>query len=126
MPFENWESDNKRSPALIVVLALVVCLAVAGTAYAVYKITSPVSEPVVVVAPATLSKPVLNATTISTGETVQITTTLSDARPAVEVFFYQNNTAIGSAYTNSQGTAIYNRALTTVGNYVFTADCIHP
>lgn len=125
MPFENWESENRKSPALIAILLLVISLAVAGGAYGVYKIMSPPSDTVVVIPPATLSKPALNATQLSAGETVQIITNLSDKTAGVEVFFYQNNNLIGSSYTNSQGDAIFNQKLTTIGSYIFTADCIH-
>lgn len=109
----------------MIVIALVAILTIAGSAVAVYKIMSPPSDPVEVVTPATLSKPLLNATRASVGETIQITTTLSDKVPAVEVFFYQNNLPIGSSYTNSEGVAIFNKQLNAVGTFIYTADCIH-
>lgn len=126
MPFESWEQDNKKSPAMIAVLALIAILAIAGSAVAVYKIISPASDPVVVTPPSTLSKPTFNATSAVVGETLQITTTLSDKTPAVEVFFYQNNVPIGSSYTNNEGVAIFNRLLTTTGSFIYTAECVHP
>lgn len=125
MPFENWETDNQHSPALAIILILIVVVGLAGGAYAVYKIMSPPSDPVEVTLPATLSKPTLNATKAVTGDTVEILTELSDKAAGVQVFFYQNNTPLGSAYTNSEGKAIYHQRLNTVGNFTFSADCIH-
>lgn len=128
MPFENWEEDHKLKPKAIIAILLIASIAIAGTAFAVYKITSPPSAPIIVTTPSTLNAPTLNATTATVGDTVQITTTLSDGAEGLQVFFYKNGTvgAIGSAYTNSQGQVIFNYGLGEVGTYVFTAECVHP
>lgn len=128
MPFENWEDDNKRSPAAIALIVILSLVVIAGSAYAVYKLTSPPSPPIVVTEPSALAAPSLNATTAVVGDTVQITTQLSDSAEGVHVFFYQEGTAtsIGSAYTNSEGQAIFNHPLTTTGTFTYIADCVHP
>lgn len=122
---ENWEDENgfnfKRLLLVVLLIAVVV-----GTAFAVYKITSPDSDPVVVNEPTTLSKPIVNATTAVTGDTIQITTTLQDHAEGVQVFFYENDNTIGSSYTNSAGEAIFNRLVTVTGTYIYHADCVHP
>jgi hypothetical protein len=125
MPFENWEADHKLGPAAIAIALILIIVIAAGSAYAVYKITSAPSDPVTVTESATLSKPTLNATTAVIGDTLQITTTLSDLAEGVQVFFYENQVSIGSAYTNSEGEAILNRVLSNTGTYTYIADCIH-
>ena len=125
MPFENWEVDHKLGPTAIIILTLVLIVTIATTAYAVYKITSPPSNPIIVNEPATLSQPTVNATTAITGDILQITTELSDQAEGIQVFFYENQVSIGSAYTNSEGQAIINRSVNTPGTYVYVADCIH-
>ena len=126
MPFEDWEADHKLSKRTLIVIALVAILALAGTAVAVYKIVSPPSDPVVVATPATLSKPTVNATSAVEGDTIHITTTLSDAFQGLQVFFYENNVQIGSDYTNDQGLASYDRVINNAGTFVYTAECMHP
>jgi hypothetical protein len=126
MPFENWEADHKLGPAAIIILTLILIVMIATTAYAVYKITSPPSDPVVVSLPSELSKPTVNATAAVIGETIQITTTLNDGVEGLQVFFYENDVNIGSAYTNSQGEAIINRVINNAGTFIYVADCIHP
>lgn len=125
MPFENWETDHKVSKGLVIALITIAIISI-GTAYATYKIISPDSDVVTSTAPATLSKPTVNGTSIIPGETIQITTTLSDSTDNLQVFFYENNVSIGSAYTNSAGQAIYNRVVNSVGSFVYSADTIHP
>jgi hypothetical protein len=128
LPFENWEEDHKLSPKVIIAALVIAMILSASVGYAIYKITSPPSAPVVISEPATLSAPSVNTTSAVTGDTLQLTTTLSDSKEGVQVFFYHNASAsaIGSAYTNSAGQAILNYALTQVGTFTFTADCIHP
>ena len=122
---EDWGNENPIPWKKIVLVVLLIGVIV-GSAFAVYKITSPDSDPVVVATPATLSKPTVNATTAVTGDTIQISTTLSDALDGQQVFFYENDVNIGSAYTGSGGTAIFNRVVNTPGTYVYKADCMHP
>ena len=128
MPFED-EFRNSSGPAHKgVIIALVCLIAVCGVAYAAYKIVSPPSQPVTVGTPATLSAPTVNGTSLVLGDTLQLTTTLSDKASNVQVFFYSNATtgALGSAYTDSNGEAILNVKQTAIGVFNFTADCIHP
>lgn len=66
------------------------------------------------------------ATSAVTGDTIQLTTQLSDSAEGLQVFFYENDAEIGSAYTDSTGTAIYNRVNIPVGNYIYHATCMHP
>ena len=122
---ENWGDENPFPWRKIFLVVLVIGVLV-GTAFAVYKITSPDSDPVVVTTPATLSKPTVNATTATTGDTIQISVTLSDALDGQQVFFYENDVSIGSAYTGSGGIAIFNRVVSTPGTYIYKADCMHP
>lgn len=122
---ENWGDEN-RFPWRKIILVVLVIGVLVGTAFAVYKITSPDSDPVVVTTPATLSKPSVNATSAVTGDTIQISTTLSDGLDGQQVFFYENDVNIGSAYTGSGGIAIFNRVVASAGTYVYKADCMHP
>ena len=126
MPFESWEGDNGLSKTTIIILAMILFIASVAGVYAVYNIVSPPSDTVTVDAPATLTKPTLNATSATIGQIIQITTTLSDGAEGLQVWFYENDQQIGSAYTNDQGTAIYNRAMNSAGSFVFRAECIHP
>ena len=127
-PFEDWEADHKLSKRTAIIIALIGIIAIAGSAVAIYKITSPPSEPVTVSQPATLSQPTVNSTTAVTGDILQLTTQLSDSAEGLQVFFYNNasTTALGSAYTDSTGTAIFNTPSLTEGVFTYTADCIHP
>ena len=114
----------KVSRRTLLGVALIALLVIG--AFAVYKITSDDSEPVEVVEPATLSQPSVNATTAVPSDTIQITTTLSDGAEGLQVFFYENDAQIGSAYTNSEGTAIFNRVVSAIGTYVYHCECTHP
>ncbi len=128
MPFEE-EFGKSSGPALKTVAIIMVCLiAFVGVAYAAYKLTSPPSQPVSVVPPASLSAPTVNGTSLVLGDTLQLTTTLSDKANNVQVFFYNNASAVslGSAFTDSNGQAIINVPMSTAGNFTFTADCYHP
>jgi hypothetical protein len=125
MGFEDW-GDESRFNWKALLIALLLISAIIGGGYAVYKIVSPDSDPVNVSTPATLSKPTVNATSAVVGNTIQITVKLSDSLDGVQVFFYENDINIGSAYTGSGGTAIFNRVVSAPGTYVYHADCIHP
>lgn len=111
-----------------VIIGIILLLAVAGVAYAAYKIVSPPSPVVQVGTPATLTAPTVNGTSLVLGDTLQLTTVLSDKAPNVQIFFYNNASmsALGSAYTDSNGQAIFNVQQNTPGNFTFTADTIHP
>jgi hypothetical protein len=128
MPFEDEFSHANGPAKKTLIIALVLILAVVGVAYAAYKITSPPSQPVTVGTAATLSAPIVNGTNLVLGDTLQLTTTLSDKTPNVQIFFYSNASiaSLGSAYTDSNGQAIFNTKQNTVGVFNFTADCIHP
>lgn len=122
---EDW-GDEQRFPLKKAILVILLVGALVGSAFAVYKITSPPSPEVVITTPATLSAPTVNATSGVVGDTIQISTTLSDAMDGLQVFFYENGASIGSAYTGSGGIAIFNRVVNAAGNYTYTADCMHP
>lgn len=125
MKMEDWGDEQRFSWRKIILVVLIISVAV-GTVFAVYKITSPDSDPVTVSTPATLSKPIVNGTSVVTGDTIQVSTVLSDAMNGVQVFFYENDVNIGFAYTGSGGIAIINRVVNTPGTYVYHADCVHP
>lgn len=125
-PLDYFSDDERQVNWKRLLLIILVIGVLVGSAFAVYKITSPPSDPVHVTTPATLSKPTVNATTAVVGNTLHISTQLSDKAQGVQVFFYQNNTAIGSDYTNDQGIATYDYVLAATGTYVYKADCIHP
>lgn len=127
MSFENWEVDHKSTSMRIIVIALIAIVATASVAYAAIKITSPASDPVTVTDPSsiTLSKPTVNATQAYIGETIQVTTTLSTSKEGLQVFFYCNDVAIGNAYTDSQGQAIFNHKLNAAGTNIYTADVVY-
>ena len=126
MPFEDWEGDNKTSITKWIILIAILAVALIGTVYAVYQITSPNSDTVTVTTPAILSKPIVSATTATVGQTITVTTTLSDSLDGVQVFFYENGNQIGSDYTDDTGTATYTRGLNIAGTYTYYAECIHP
>lgn len=117
------------SPAAIAIVLLIIIVASVGTVYAVYKITSPPSLPVTVNTIATLSAPNVNGTVLVVGDTLQLSSTLSDAALGVQVFFYEtgSTTPLGSALTNSNGEAILNVLMSQPKSTVtYYADAIHP
>lgn len=134
MPFENWEEDNglisrlKQNPKKFLVIFLVGILACASVGFGLMRIWSPESEPVTVSGIPELSQPAFNATSLYIGETLQITVKLTDAYGAPmegeQVWFQENKAEIGSAYTNSEGDAIFNRAVTTQGTYVYNCSAM--
>lgn len=123
--FQDEETENKLPvKKIILIVALVLCIAV--PAGAIYKMTAPASDPVIVTEPTGLSKVAVNATAAVVGDTIRLSTTVGDHQSGIEIFFYQNDISIGSSFTNSEGTAIYEKIVNTAGNYIFTADGIHP
>ena len=101
-----------------IIIAVVTTLIVAGVALAAYTMTSPSSDPLTVTDPtpspsptpppvdATLSKVTLSVTTITVGESVTLSTTVSDATPDLTVTFFNNGAGIvGTAITNATGIA---------------------
>lgn len=128
MPFEEEFGQHSGPAKKTVIILLIAVLCLSGVAYAAYKITSPPSQPVTVGTPATIAAPTVNGTSLVLGDTLQLTTSISDKAANVQVFFYSNasTVALGSAYTDSNGQAILNVPMTTAGVFVFTADCIHP
>lgn len=123
MPFENWEDThqiNKKKMFLIIILIV----ALIGTAIAAIKIISPDSGPVEVFDKPELSAPTFNATSLFKTDTLQITVKIIPTMEAVQVFFYENETQIGSAYTDSNGEAILNRVMNTIGAFVYYCDAI--
>lgn len=127
MPFED-EFSNASGPAKkTVIICMVALLLVVGVAYAAYKIVSPPSPAVHVGTAATLTAPTVNGTSLVLGDTLQLTTTISDHIQNVQVFFYRNDStiALGSSFTDSNGQAILNAPMNVAGDFVFTADCVH-
>lgn len=122
---EDWDEEGFKFPVKKILIITLCILAVSIPAYAVYKITSPASDPVVVNTPATLSKPTVNSTTAIIGDIIQISVALSDLSPGQQITFFQNDIQIGTATTDSNGQAIFNQVLTTAGTYTYHATCIH-
>jgi D-alanyl-D-alanine carboxypeptidase len=124
---EDWGDEEGRFklPIKKLIIVALCILAVSIPAYAVYRITSPASDPVTVNTPATLSKPTVNATTAIIGDTLQVTTVLSDHLSGQQVIFFLNDVQIGETTTDSNGQAIFNHVATTPGTYIFVAKCIH-
>ena len=101
-----------------VIIAVVVSLIVAGVALAAYTMTSPSSNPLTVTDPtptpsptpepiaATLSKIELSVPTITVGEEVTLSTTVSDSTPDITVTFFNNGDGVvGTAITDTSGIA---------------------
>ena len=129
MPFETWETDSGTSKTKLAIMLLILVIAVVVSfkvVDAVYHITSPPSDTVTVTQPQTLSKPTVSATSVTVGETITISTTLSDGTAGVVVTFFENDNVIGSDSTDDKGTATYTRVLISVGSYTYYADCLHP
>ncbi len=122
---EDWDEERFKFPVKKILIIALCILAFSIPTYAVYKITSPASDPAVVNTPATLSKPTLNTTTAIIGDTIQISVALSDLAPGQQITFFQNDIQIGIATTDSNGQAIFNQALTAAGTYIYHATCIH-
>ena len=109
---------NQTIKAAIIVIAVASLLV--GGVYAATLLTSPSSDPVTVNAtptptpsptpiPVGLSKVTVNTQTLTVGEQLTISTTISNATPDLIVNFYnQNNAAVGSAVTDALGTATLN------------------
>ena len=129
MPFETWETDSVTSKTKLAIMLLIIVIAVVVSfkvVDAVYHITSPASPTVTARTPATLSTPTVSTTDVMIGDTVTVSTTLSDGLAGVRVYFFENGNQIGSDDTDASGIAIYNRVITAAGSYTYVADCIHP
>jgi hypothetical protein len=94
-----------------------------------YSLRSPDSPQLTAVDPqpaATLSAVTLSTTSITVGEPVTLSTTISDGLNGLSIDFYnQNGVKVGSATTNAAGTA----SLTinpTAGLWVYHANTFHP
>lgn len=119
-----------------VTLALVVLtLTVVGAVVASYLMTAPMSpdvdvnpSPTPTAAPvqATLSQVTVSSLSITVGDTLTLTTTVSDGAPGLTVTFYnQNGNVVGSINTDSTGVA----SLTIIppeGTWSFYATATHP
>ena len=125
MPTEEWNDQINFPLKKLLIIALIAILG-GAVAYSAIRIWSPPSAPVNVSNPPTISTPALNGTVLYTGETVQVTVHLSTNQSQQQIFFYENNNPIGSAFTDSNGQAIINRQLTTPGSYVYNASWISP
>jgi hypothetical protein len=122
---------KKKSLVLAVVIALIMVVAVGG-AVAIYGIRSPDSDPLQVnptptpVPQATLSKVSFPTTSITVGDTVTLTTIVSDASAGLTVDFYnQNGALVGSTTTNSLGSASIT-VTPPIGTWVYHANTSHP
>lgn len=120
----------KKSEAIICALLLVV---IVGCVAATYIMTSP-SSPDVTVNPsptptpqqATLSAVTASPLILTVGDTLTLSTTVSDATAGLTVTFYnQNNVAVGQAATNIQGTATL-QIQPPEGTWSFYATATHP
>ena len=125
MNYEDWDDGNSFSIKRLLLIMLIIGLLVGvPIAIAAYKIFSPPGQPVTVSDVPELTAPTFNATSLFTGETLQITVSITPATDGVQIFFYQNDSNIGSAYTNSNGDAILNKVMTSPGTYIFDADAV--
>jgi hypothetical protein len=122
---EDWDEERFKLPIKKIIIVALCVFAVSIPAYAVYSFWSPPSDPVIVNTPATLSKPIVNATTAIIGDTLQVTTVLSDQLSGQQVIFFLNDVQIGETTTDSNGQAIFNYVATAAGSHIFKARCIH-
>jgi len=121
----------------ILALCLIALIATMSTVLATgYLIVSPASDTLTVNPKptdpdpdpdqATLSKVKLNVNTIEEGDTVTLTTLLSDKTSGVKVTFYdQDDKKVGEATTNVDGRACIT-ITPTAGTYTYYATCMHP
>jgi Flp pilus assembly protein CpaB len=122
----------------IVTITLLLTLLV-GVA-AIYFMASPASDPVTVspaptITPtptqtpqhATLSKVTVSSTNINVGSELTLTTTVSDHIQGLTVTFYDNtDEVLGTAQTNSEGTASLTIIALEPGTFTFYATANHP
>jgi len=134
------ELSTKQKTILIGVLIAIVVVSLVAFAVAAYTMTAPNSDPLNVnptptpsptpsptpVPIATLSKVTLSASTLYVGEQVTLSTTVSDLTQGMVVnFFNNNNAAVGSATTDSNGVA--STSITPpIGTWTYYATATHP
>ena len=114
------ESSTKKKTIILAILITLIVVASISVVIAAYTMTSPVSDPLIVnptptpaptpsptpVPLASLSKVATSVTTLYIGNTVVLSTTVSDSTAGIVVnFFNQNNAAVGTATTNAEGLA---------------------
>jgi hypothetical protein len=116
----------KITQTLLIALTVLSVAACVSVAVALYYMQSPVSPDVTVAGQATLSAVTVSSINIVVGDNLTLSTTVSDATTGLTVTFYnQNSIAVGTAVTNSLGTA----SLTIqppVGTWSFYATATHP
>jgi len=124
------------SKKAVIALCLIALVATMSTVLAAgYLIVSPASDQLTVNPKptdpdpdpeATLSKVKLNVNTITEGDTVTLTTLLSDKTQGLKVVFYdQDDNKVGEANTNVDGRACIT-ITPTAGTYTYYATCMHP
>jgi hypothetical protein len=108
-------------------IVAVACLAVLSfVAAASYLMVSPDSDPVTVSDQAVLSKVTVSSTVLTVGDGLTLTTTINDGTAGVTVTFYnQEDESVGTAVTNSVGTASLIIHPPT-GTWTFYATATHP
>ena len=116
-----------KSTKATVALTLIILLVCAETALAVYVMTAPQSVDVTVnPALASLSQVTVSSTVITVGDSLTLSTTVSDHTAGLTVTFYnQNNIEVGTATTNSAGTATLT-IQPPEGTWSFYASANHP
>lgn len=112
-----------------IIIAVVALALVAGIATAAYVMTAPMSDDITVNppgSPATLSKVTSSAYTLTAGETITLTTTVSDGTQGINVtFLNQNGVSVGTAVTDESGTASVT-ITPPEGTWSFYATATHP
>jgi hypothetical protein len=113
-----------KTSTKIAILLLVVLLI--GVASAVYIMQAPMSSDVVVTGQATLSKVSVSSILITAGDSLTLSTTVSDHTQGITVtFFNQNDVSVGTAVTGPTGTATLT-IQPPVGTWSFYATATHP
>lgn len=114
---------------LNIIIAVVALALVVGIAAAAYVMTAPMSDDITVNppgAPATLSKVTSSTYTLTEGESITLSTTVSDGTQGINVtFLNQNGVSVGTAITDATGVA----TLTITppeGTWSFYATATHP
>jgi len=114
----------KTKTAALLAGLLVLCLV--GVVAATYLMTSPESDDVTVSTQATLSKVTVSTISVTVGDSLTLSTTVSDHTSGLTVTFFNNNdVSVGTATTDSSGTA----SLTLQppeGVWSFYATATHP
>ena len=112
-----------KNVVLAIILAAI--LVTAGVALAAYLITSNTVN-VTVLTQATMTLQA-NSTSLTVGDTVQLTATLSDgaASSGLAVTFLDGATTLATVNADTSGVAVYAYA-PAAGSYVYTATATHP